>query len=222
MKAKIEIKLSTDMIDLRNIVFKETYGVNDLITEYDEQSLHFTCYDDETLVGYYRLRNFNTSNIIEHSQASDLFDLSMFAKQIENKKLIELSRACVHPGYRDGKAITKLWKRIADYFTQEEIDYAFGVTSNKKDKLNDTLSYIIEEGLVLPTCIVPKNWKDIEYNLETKDYKKKNVTTLIRAYSKQGAKFCITPAYDPDWDSYDIFSLFDGKQITDRFKNKED
>ena len=45
------------------------------------------------------------------------------------RNILELSRSCVHPDYRGGSAMFHLWKSLADYITQHDIELLFGVAS---------------------------------------------------------------------------------------------
>ena len=56
-------KVIKDILKLRNISFKETYEkeIEDPWDNYDINSHHFLVYDNDSLVGYYRLRQFNSN-----------------------------------------------------------------------------------------------------------------------------------------------------------------
>ena len=208
-------KLIKKILELRNLNFKETYSINieDTWSDYDLKSTHFLIYDDEKLVGYYRLRKFEDN--VNDTLASQLFDLNNFSYS----SFAEISRACVHPDYRDGKVISLLWTNISSFLLSSEIKYSIGCTSVVNDpiKLLHTFSYILNKNLIFKDMILPKNYVKIEQKIDEGYVKKKYVTTLIRAYGKQGALFCPWPSFDKDWNTLDFFTVFNVSDLTKRF-----
>jgi putative hemolysin len=226
MKSKIydENLLNEEIIikilNFRKSVFDETYDrtKKDEWSLYDSKSIHFLVLDNEDdIIGYYRTRLFGKNNIFE-SQSSELFDLSYY-KDITPLSL-ELSRACVHPNYRDGSVISLLWTKISEFLLSNDIKFSFGSTSTK-DLKSDDFYWIIYNGNILTYPVMPK---EIDYNsiirfkLEEDEIKKKNVTTLIRAYGKQGALFCPYPAFDKEWKTYDYFTVFETNNLVKKFR----
>jgi putative hemolysin len=208
-------KVIKDILKLRNISFKETYEkeIEDPWDNYDINSHHFLVYDNDSLVGYYRLRQFNSN--VNDTLASSLFDLDNFSYPIFS----ELSRACVDNNYRDGSVISLLWTNISSFLLTNNIKYCIGCTSTKNNifELNHTFSYILNKNLVFKDLILPKYRINIEQKIDEEDIKKKNVTTLIRAYGKQGALFSPWPSLDKDWNTIDFFTVFNVNDLTKRF-----
>jgi putative hemolysin len=217
---KLNEEISLKILNFRNTVFDESYNRNikDEWSIYDEKAIHFVVYDDdENIIGYYRTRLFSKENVME-SQASDLFDLKYF--ETFSLVSLELSRACVHKNYRDGSVISLLWTKISEFLLSNNIKYCFGTTSAKKFVIDD-FYWIVYHGNILTYPIMPKNINQENLYLdkiEEDDVKKKNVTTLIRAYGKQGALFCPYPAYDSQWQTYDYFTVFETKSLVKKFR----
>jgi L-ornithine Nalpha-acyltransferase len=210
-----DTKIINEILELRNLNFRETYNkeINDNWNYYDQNSYHFIIYDNEKIVGYYRLRKFE--NNINDTLASELFDLSNFSCD----SFAEISRACVHIDYRDGSVISLLWTNISSFLLTENIKYCIGCTSSINDSINliHTFSYILNKNLVFKDLILPKNKIKIETKLDEDQIKKKSVTTLIRAYGKQGALFSPWPSLDEEWNTLDFFTVFNVKDLTKRF-----
>jgi putative hemolysin len=208
-----EESIKNEILSLRNIIFQETYSydIKDNWDNYDDNSYHFLIYNnDKKLVGYYRLRKFN--NNFNDTLASELFDLNNFSLN----EFAEISRACVHPNYRDGSVISLLWTNISGFLLTHEIQYCIGCTSiiNNTIILNNTFSYILNKNLIFKDLILPKNKIIIEKKLDEEHIKKKNVTTLIRAYGKQGALFSPWPSLDEKWNTIDFFTVFSVASLT--------
>jgi putative hemolysin len=208
-------KLINENLQLRNVNFKETYNqeIQDDWTYYDQNSYHFMIYDNNILVGYYRLRKFEDN--YNDTLASELFDLSEFSCY----GFVELSRACVHENYRDGSVISLLWTNISSFLLTNDIKYCIGCTSAINDTLiiNNTFSYILNKNLIFKDLILPKNKIKIETKLDEDNIKKKMVTTLIRAYGKQGALYSPWPSFDEKWNTVDFFTVFNVNDLTKRF-----
>jgi len=208
-------KVIKQILELRNLNFKETYSkdIEDSWSDYDNGSYHFIVYDNEKIVGYYRLRKFE--NNYQDTLASQLFDLTHFSYS----SFAEISRACVHPDYRDGSVISLLWTHISGFLLTNEIKYCIGCTSTVNDSINlsHTFSYILDKNLIFKDLILPKVSIQIEKKLDEDKIKKRYVTTLIRAYGKQGALFSPWPSFDEEWNTIDFFTIFNVKDLTKRF-----
>lgn len=213
-----DTKIIDQIIDLRNRSFKETYSdsIKDSWSEYDFKSYHFLVYKDnenEKLIGYYRLRLFEK----DHTEclAEQYFDMS----NLSFDNFAEISRACVDENYRDGSVISLLWTNISGFLLAKDIKHCIGCTSaiNNETILSHTFSYILDKNLVFKDLILPKNKINITEKIEEDDIKKKYVTTLIRAYGKQGALFSPWPSYDSEWNTIDFFTVFNTKDLTKKF-----
>ena len=47
----------------------------------------------------------------------------------EGRRVLELGRSCVHPAYRNGRAMQLLWRGLAGYVAEHRIDLMFGCAS---------------------------------------------------------------------------------------------
>ena len=216
---KLQDRKTIDQIlELRNESFQDTYDKNikDKWSDYDENSYHFIVYNDtenRKLIGYYRLRKFDKN--YDECLASQLFDMSNMS--LDN--FAEISRACVDRKHRDGSVISLLWTNISGFLLAKEIKYCIGCTSviNTETVLSHTFSYILDKNLIFKDLVLPKNKITIAEKLDEDDIKKKHVTTLIRAYGKQGAVFAPWPSYDSEWNTIDFFTVFHTKDLTKKF-----
>ena len=207
------------LVDFRNSVFSESYerSSQDYWSEYDNNASHFVVEaKDGSVVGYYRTRHF-FNNDYSSSQASELFDLSTWG--LHNSDALELSRAAVHPLYRDGSVVSLLWTKIAEYLLSNEVQYCFGTTSAQSYSPDD-FYYLLYSGSFLTYHVTPLhyNYVNLGPRLEENEVKKKNVTTLLRAYCKQGALFAPYPAYDSSWSCYDYFTVFKTSSLVKKFR----
>lgn len=213
-------KLRDEVVTFRNSVFDDSYvrSTKDEWSDYDENSVHYLVRETQSnsLVGLYRVKDFSKSNY-NSSCASSLFELRNVFNVVSSA--LELSRACVHESYRDGTVISLLWNKVAEHLVCENVPYAFGCTSAKSYSPYD-FYWLLYSGNVLPYSVSTLSSTPLLYfsKLEENEIKKKSVTTLIRAYSKQGAQFSPYPAYDSDWGTYDYFTLFETRKLVKKFK----
>lgn len=224
-KTNLESDVKDQILYLRSRCFSEISGqeIIENWTNYDQEAEHFVCFDEKKIVGLYRIRKFDSyADIITDSKTAESFSMeNLFTPSLKEKKFLELSRAAIHPEYRDGKAITLIWVELTKYILDNNIDYCFGMTSVFKDNPMKEICYIKEKGKDLYTLVYPVKEHFREYLFffdKEKDCNKKEVTTLVKGYCKQGAEFSIYPAWDNEWKCWDFFTIFSKDSLTNRFK----
>lgn len=86
--------------------------------------------DEEALdhvVGVYRLMPGDRIGGRRRFYSEDEYDLSPLLSG--GRRLLELGRSCVHPDYRGGTAMYRLWQGLANYVIENDIEILFGVAS---------------------------------------------------------------------------------------------
>ncbi len=81
----------------------------------------------EHVVGVYRLLPQEKAAALGRFYCDGEYDLDPLRRS--GRRLVELSRSCVHPDYRRGAAVLYLWQGLADYVLAREIEIMFGVAS---------------------------------------------------------------------------------------------
>ena len=133
-------------------------------------------------------------------------------------RMVEVGRSCVHPDYRDGATITQLWSGLADYIGKNGHEYLIGCASigmsdgghyaasvfNKVFKLHASP----EELRVAPHRRLPI--ENLEQNLDV------IIPPLIKGYLRLGAYVAGEPAWDPEFNSADLFILLPVSRISAR------
>ncbi len=79
------------------------------------------------VVGVYRLLPQEKAAALGRFYCDGEYDLDPLRRS--GRRLVELSRSCVHPDYRRGAAVLYLWQGLADYVLAREIEIMFGVAS---------------------------------------------------------------------------------------------
>ena len=218
---------------LRYEIFKEEMGCNPSEDDngidrdrYDTFCDHLVIIDNDTdnVIGTYRLLRHDVAKANIGFYSENEFDLSdIYEKQM---KFAEIGRACIKKAYRDQAIIALLWAGIGSFCHYYNIEYIGGCTTIGTDaavaqriyqyaKENDCLlddSYTI-------TALAANHTQgfDIEHVVDTHNVKRE-LPPLLRAYFAMGAKLAPIPAYDPDFDVIDFFTLLnfnlDIKRIT--------
>lgn len=103
------------------------------------------------VVGAYRLLPSDRLAAVGRYYSHDEYDLAPLISS--GRKLVELGRSCVHPDYRGGTAMYRLWNGLADYVLERGIDVMFGVASfhgTDPAPLAQPLSYLFHHHLAPP------------------------------------------------------------------------
>jgi len=218
---------------LRYEIFKEEMGCNPSENDngidqdqYDAFCDHLVVIDNDThdVIGTYRLLRHNVAkeNIGFYSENEfDLYDI--YNKRL---KFAEIGRACIKRAYRGQAIISLLWAGIGSFCDYYDIEYIGGCTTvgTKVARAQHIYQYAKNNNLLLDNnyniAAHPANLTvgfDLNKVVNTDDVRRE-LPPLLRAYFAMGAKLAPIPAYDPDFDVIDFFTLFnfnrDIKRIT--------
>lgn len=83
---------------------------------------------DRNIIGTYRMltqKRADAAQTLFYTETE--FDISKLRSASNN--IMEISRSCIHPAYRGRHAINMLWRGIAQYVFQHDIDYLVGCPS---------------------------------------------------------------------------------------------
>ncbi|MGY6533957.1 MAG: l-ornithine N(alpha)-acyltransferase [Pararhodobacter sp.] len=79
------------------------------------------------VVGVYRLLTDDRAAALGRFYGDSEYDLGPLRRS--GRRLVELSRSCVHPDHRRGAAMLFLWQGLADYVLARGVEIMFGVAS---------------------------------------------------------------------------------------------
>ena len=173
--------------------------------------------DDNKVVGTYRIMPPEQAVAAGGYYSETEFDISRLAHLRD--RMVEVGRSCVHQDYRDGGTITQLWSGLADYISKHKHEYLIGCASinmgdgghyaasvfNKMYKLYSAPA----EYRVFPHCPLPLH--ALNQNLEV------SIPPLIKGYLRLGAYIGGEPAWDPDFNTADIFILLPVSRLSERY-----
>ena len=158
-------------------------------------------------VGTYRILSPQQAQAIGSYYSETEFDLTRL--QHLRDRMVEVGRSCVHADFRDGATITQLWGGLAGYMRQHNYEYLIGCASiSMKDGGHYAASVYHRlhkqyaapaEYRVFPRCPLPLEALDGTLDV--------SIPPLIKGYLRLGAYVCGEPAWDPDFNTADLFIL---------------
>ncbi len=211
---------------LRYKVFIETLGLSALKNderldrdEFDAHCDHLIVRESVTLkvVGTYRVLSAAKARRLGRFYSENEFDLSRL-NHLRNR-IVEAGRACIHPEYRGGSVIMLLWAGLADYMRRERCDYLVGCASiSLADGGHNAIA--VYQSLLKAHAAPP------EYRVtphlpfpihELEPARTAQVPALIKGYIRSGAWLCGEPAWDPDFESADMFLMLPLTNLDSRY-----
>lgn len=211
---------------LRYKVFIETMGLTSLANadgldsdEFDAHCDHLIVRDADTLkvVGTYRVLSAAKAAKIGRLYSENEFDLSRL-KNLRGR-MVEAGRACIHPKYRGGSVIMLLWSGLAEYMRRERCDYLVGCASI-------SLADGGHNAVAVYQALAEKHMAPSEYRVtphlpfpihQVEAAHKPQVPPLIKGYLRSGAWICGEPAWDPDFESADMFMMMPLANLDERY-----
>jgi putative hemolysin len=155
------------------------------------------------------------------------FDVSLLLG-LEGEKL-ELGRACVHAGYRQGAVMSLLWKGLLKYARMTNTRYLFGCSSIQRKDF--TSFHHIMRTLEKRSALLPENTVIPQKKYSTKKYSTvhselmdtsgvSSLGSLMHMYIMAGARLGRVGAYDHDMDCLDLFTWIDLKEMPETFEKR--
>ena len=185
---------------------------------YDPFCEHLIVRDEDNgrIAGTYRILPPEAARRVGGYYSENEFDLVRL-RHLRNR-MVEVGRSCIDPDYRTGATIALLWSGLAAYMMENGHDYLIGCASiGMADgghaaasvfwKLQDHLSPL--EYRVFPRHALPLEHLDYNPAAET--------PPLIKGYMRAGAYVCGEPAWDPDFNTADLFLLLPMSRIDARY-----
>jgi putative hemolysin len=211
---------------LRYKVFIETMGLSSLVREdgldsdeFDEHCDHLIVRDANTLkvVGTYRLLSAARARKIGRVYSEGEFDLGRL-NNLRNR-MVEAGRACIHPDYRGGSVIMLLWAALAEYMERQGCDFLAGCASI-------SLADGGHNAVAVFQSLIGQHMAPSEYRVtphlpfpfsKLEAAQKPQVPPLLKGYLRSGAWICGEPAWDPDFESADLFLLLPLANLDGRY-----
>jgi putative hemolysin len=173
--------------------------------------------DSSKVIGTYRILAPDAARTVGSYYSETEFDMTRLNHLRD--RMVEVGRSCVHMDYRDGSTISRLWGGLAEYMVKNKHEYLIGCASismkdgghyaasvyNKVHKLYTAPA----EYRVFPRCPLP-----LEALNKTLDV---TIPPLIKGYLRLGAYIGGEPAWDPDFNTADLFIMLPISRLNERY-----
>jgi putative hemolysin len=173
--------------------------------------------DGNNVVGTYRILNGAQARRIGGFYSDDEFDLTRLDHLRHD--MVEAGRSCVHPEYRNGAVITLLWSGLAHYMERHRYRYLIGCASISMTDGGLTAASLYNslsasklgpvEHRVFPRCELPLSAYQCLPDPP--------MPPLIKGYLRAGSYICGAPAWDPDFNTADLFLMLPMARISPRY-----
>lgn len=194
---------------------------------FDPHCEHLLVRDNDRggVVGTYRILPPHQARRIGGFYADEEFDLIRLNGLRDHA--VELGRSCVHPDYRNGATIALLWSGIAEYVRRHQYDYLMGCASVSLADGGLTAAQVYRlvraghlgpiEWRVTPRCPIPEGILNLRANAQPTE---RDLPPLIKGYLRAGAVVCGDPAWDPDFNTADLFMLLPIAALNERHASR--
>ena len=182
--------------------------------------------DGDKIVGTYRLLTQEGADKAGGFYSAQEYDLSALLNS--NISLLELGRSCVLEPFRARPVLQMLWRGIADYITERDIDMMFGCASFRGtdvEALKVPLSYMyhyhLAEGAICPRAV---DERYVDINLMAKediDARRAfaSLPPIIKGYFRLGGFIGDGAVVDEQFNTTDVLVMVKTQSLTKRYRD---
>jgi putative hemolysin len=174
------------------------------------------------IVGTYRILTAERARRLGTFYADTEFDLTRLGSL--KPATCEIGRACIHPEYRSGPAIMRLWQGLAAYMREHGCRYLIGCASVSMADGGANALRVWRQAL--PEHLAPIEYRvfprhplliDDAAEAEGPHLVPASVPALLKAYLRIGAWIGGEPAWDPDFNTADLFVFLPLARVEARY-----
>ena len=176
------------------------------------------------VVGTYRLIRREAAERVGGFYTADEYDIGPI--ETYSGEVLELGRSCVHADYRTGQIMQLLWRGIAAYVFQHDIELMFGCASfpgTEPDELALPLSYLYHYHLAPPalrTRAIPSRFVDMQrMAADAIDQRRAlaRIPPLIKGYLRLGGVIGDGAVIDHQFHTTDVCVVVKTDLVTERY-----
>lgn len=215
---------------------EEQKNLREEYDSYDRFAEYLAVFHNGTIVGTYRIINRDAAEKMGGFYSETEFDISKIKKSGAN--IVEMSRACVAPEYRDNALVMRLlWVGLGEYIVRNKIGIVFGVaswTGSNPAMSAQAISYLYYNHLsplrlratVDPTGLADGvNPKLTRMNILPEVFvdpvlARREMTPLVKGYLRINATFGRGVFIDKPFNSYDVFVMLETRKMDATYKKR--
>jgi putative hemolysin len=203
---------------------KRDYDVFDTVADHLVVVDHALGSGAEGVVGTYRMLQREGADAVGQFYSADEYDISSLLRF--PGRLLELGRSCVDANYRGRAVMQLLWRGIAAYVFQHEIDLMFGCASlagTDPDQIAAELTYLFHNHLAPPALrptALPGRYVDMrrqQPGLVDPRRVQTMLPPLIKGYLRMGAMIGDGAVIDHQFNTTDVAIVVKTDLVTDRY-----
>jgi putative hemolysin len=231
---KVELALSSSDVRaaqrLRYRVFADEMGarVNGREPGLDEDFFdpwceHLIVRDCDTggVVGTYRILTAERARQLGTFYADTEFDLTRLF--LLRQRMVEIGRACIDARYRSGPAIMLLWQGLAQFMRERSYEYLIGCASVSMQDGGRNAQHVYRH--VQQSHLAPIEYRVFpRHPLSPRDEDSPStsdepvrIPSLLKGYLRLGAWVGGEPAWDPDFNTADLFVFLPLARVEARY-----
>jgi putative hemolysin len=186
------------------------------VDQYDADCEHLLVRDVESglIVGCYRIMRPDTALRRGAFYSDSEFDLSRLNHI--RRTTAEVGRACIHADFRTGSVIMLLWSGLAKFMVENNYEYVIGCASIPISDGHENVLAVYNE--LATSNLAPAEYRVFPKNpypvsaiaappAQVTSIVRARVPALIKGYTRLGAWIGGAPAWDPDFNTADLFIL---------------
>jgi putative hemolysin len=189
------------------------------VDEFDAQCHHLMVLHRLTgeAVGTYRIQTGAMASLRGGFYSAQEFDLSAFPNEFVDR-CVEVGRACIHRGHRNGRVLQLLWKGLARYLDWNGKRYLFGccsLTSQDPAEGRSLFRHLEALELLHPGLrAVPLPGYGCEAGpIAVMDAQRPEMPRLFQGYLNLGGLVCGEPAIDRRFKTIDYLVVVDTQEM---------
>jgi len=182
--------------------------------------------EGQQIVGTYRMMQRADAEAHGGYYSSGEYDIDAFVARFGERNACEIGRSCVHADYRNQRTIELLWRGLAHYYRDNNIERIFGCASfagTDPQALALPLSYLYHFHMAPPDLMVralPDQY--VKMDLISKDEISprqaiKQVPPLIRAYLRLGGVCGDGAVIDRQFGTTDVFMVLAMENVPEKY-----
>jgi putative hemolysin len=179
--------------------------------------------DGGRVVGTYRILSPENARRLGGYYADEEFDLTRLDHLRQHA--VEVGRSCVHRDWRKGGVIALLWAGLAEYMVRHGYEYLIGSAS--VSMADGGINAAAVHHALQRCCASPHEYRvfprmdlPLRRALPLDDHGDGSLPALIKGYVRLGAYVCGAPAWDPEFNTADLFLLLPMARITPRYAQR--
>lgn len=172
---------------------------------------------ENKVVGTYRILPPDQAKKMGGYYSQTEFDLTRLLHL--SSRMVEVGRSCVHWDHRDGATITQLWSGLAHYMQHNRYEYLIGCASISMadgGHVAASLYRKLHKIHAAPTeySVFPRNPLPLHMLNQQLDA---SIPPLLKGYLRLGAYICGAPAWDPEFNTADLFIMLPMSRMSHRY-----